>query len=140
MLKLFFNAENNFTFNFFKKNVEHIEVDITKCDYIINGVIPTGMIDIDRINNLLGLNNIDNKKYVTFLISDCESELKLKKNTILFRTSTNKKNKKNNEFVLPHIIEEDLKFKFEPLLKEKKPNIGFCGYFCGDFTKIKITC
>ena len=79
-----------------------IEVDKNECDFIVCGKIELGNTNSKEINNVLR-SYTNEKKVVSFLVSDYEHELENSENFILFRTSSNREKLKQNEYVLPYI-------------------------------------
>jgi hypothetical protein len=140
-LKLYFEPNSeNITIHFFKNYVNHIEVDKNECDFIVCDKIEWGNAKPIEINNILRSYS-NEKKVVSFLVSDYEHELENFENFILFRTSTNREKLKQNEYVLPYIFGPFLD-KFIPLNKTEKPLIGFCGFYGKNehLTKRRETC
>ena len=84
-LKLYFEPNSeNITTHFFKNYVNHIEVDKNECDFIVCGKIEFGNTNPKEISNILKSYS-NEKKVVSFLISDYEHELENSENFILFR-------------------------------------------------------
>jgi len=140
-LKLYFEPNSeNITTHFFKNYVNHIEVDKNECDFIVCGKIEFGNTNPKEISNILKSYS-NEKKVVSFLISDYEHELENSENFILFRTSSNREKLKQNEYVLPYIFGPFLD-KFTSLNKTEKPLIGFCGFYGKNehLTKRRETC